>query len=280
MWSRAILKSKAKSVLSKTYWISFLICLLSAIINGKIGPEFRFNGFRIGLFNADSNVFNHGIFSNAMTDKFTSYFNNISQSPESLRLFLSTYWFLLLLAIAAGLVINVLVVAPILVGKVKFFLENRKGNCEFTNLFYCFKNGQYMNIVKSIAWRYLFTFAWTLLFIIPGIIKSYAYSMVPYILADNPNIGYDRALKLSMDMTEGYKFEIFVLQLSFYGWYLLGSLCFNVGVFLVHPYYEATMAELYGALRKNAIEKGICHPDELNLAQEDYIADDQAQISY
>lgn len=65
------------------------------------------------------------------------------------------------------------------------------------------------------AWMYLFTALWSLLLIVPRIIKAISYIMMPFILADNPQIGYDRALKLSMAMTKGHKGAIFVLALSF-----------------------------------------------------------------
>ncbi len=132
-----------------------------------------------------------------------------------------------------------------------------------------------MNIVKEMAWRHLFTFLWMLLFIIPGTVKAYAYSMTPYILADNPNVEYGRALKLSIEMTNGHKADIFVLQLSFTGWYLLGIICCGIGVLFVNPYYEAAMAEMYDKLRKNAVAKGFCKPNELNLGEADYIANSQ-----
>jgi uncharacterized membrane protein len=89
--------------------------------------------------------------------------------------------------------------------------------------------------------------------------------MVPYILADNPNIGHKRALELSEQMTYGHKLNIFVLELSFLGWYLLGLLACCIGIIFVHPYLNATMAELYLVLRQQAIEKNLCTCEELML---------------
>ena len=94
---------------------------------------------------------------------------------------------------------------------------------------------------------------------------AYAYRMVPYILADNPNIGYRRAVQLSTQMTQGHKFHIFVLDLSFLGWIILGILAFFVGVLFVLPYINAANAELYLVLRSTAIKSGICSEEELNL---------------
>lgn len=89
--------------------------------------------------------------------------------------------------------------------------------------------------------------------------------MVPYILADNPNIGVKKAIALSNEMTLGHKFDMFVLDLSFIGWYLLGALAFGIGVFFVLPYENATDAELYLVLRKNALETNLCSSEDLLL---------------
>ncbi len=100
---------------------------------------------------------------------------------------------------------------------------------------------------------------------LPGIYKSYQYFMVPYILSDNPHIPGYRARTISRMMTDGEKLNIFLLDLSFLGWYLLGTLCLGVGVFFVNPYYEATKAELYIYLRDRAIQTGQVSPEELGL---------------
>jgi uncharacterized membrane protein len=92
---------------------------------------------------------------------------------------------------------------------------------------------------------------------LPYINRLYAYRLTSWILADNPRIGALRALRLSRQMTKGRKFDLFVLDLSFIGWYLLGALVFLVGILFVRPYYTATMAEAYAVLRKNAVEQGL-----------------------
>lgn len=113
----------------------------------------------------------------------------------------------------------------------------------------------------------VYIFLWSLLLIIPGIIKAYAYRMVPYILADNPNIGVNEAITLSNEMTRGHKFDMFVLDLSFIGWYILGSIALGIGVLFVMPYENATNAELYLVLRKEALRNGWCRYEDLLLTQ-------------
>ena len=94
----------------------------------------------------------------------------------------------------------------------------------------------------------IFRFLWGLLFIIPGIIKSYAYSMAYYIKADHPNYDWRQCIQESCDMMRGHKWELFVLDLSFIGWYIVGSLCLGVGVLWVAPYHMEARAVFYDQL--------------------------------
>jgi uncharacterized membrane protein len=91
--------------------------------------------------------------------------------------------------------------------------------------------------------------------------------MVPYILADNPNIGVREASTLSNEMIKVHKFDMFVLALSFIGWYFLGSFALGVGVLFVMPYENATNAELYSVLRKDALKNNLCTYEDLLLIQ-------------
>lgn len=91
----------------------------------------------------------------------------------------------------------------------------------------------------------LFVFLWTLLLIIPGIIKGFAYAMVPYILVDKPELSANEAIELSMKMMKGHKFDYFWLCLSFLGWILLGLLTLGIGYFWLIPYMYTTYAAFY-----------------------------------
>lgn len=104
-----------------------------------------------------------------------------------------------------------------------------------------------------------------LLLAIPYLIKAFSYKMTPWILADNPQIGFRRALKLSIDLTRGYKWQIFVLDLSFIGWYILGFLACCIGTVFVAPYYLATQAELYANLRQAGVASNLCSMEELGF---------------
>ena len=97
----------------------------------------------------------------------------------------------------------------------------------------------------------LFTYLWSLLFVIPGIIKGYEYRMIPYILAENPGIDYREAFAASKQMMDGNKWKAFVLDLSFFGWNFLSIFtCGILAIFYVMPYIYMTNAELYVALKE------------------------------
>ena len=100
----------------------------------------------------------------------------------------------------------------------------------------------------------VFTFLWTLLFIIPGIIKSYSYSMSGFIMTENPEISSKEAMEVSMKMMSGNKWRLFCLQLSFIGWYILGAMACGIGIFFVQPYVNAAIAGFYDDVSRNPIE--------------------------
>ena len=95
----------------------------------------------------------------------------------------------------------------------------------------------------------LFTFLWSLLFVIPGIVKSIAYSMSMYILAENKGKSARECIKESIAMTNGHKGELFVLSLSFIGWMLLGSVTFGIAYIWVLPYMQTTFVNAYNSLK-------------------------------
>lgn len=103
----------------------------------------------------------------------------------------------------------------------------------------------WLNILIS-----FFTALWSMLFVIPGIVKSYAYSMAYYVLADNPELTAREALAKSKEMMKGHKWELFVLQLSFFWWYLLSGITFGLAAIYVTPYISATTANFYNSIKE------------------------------
>ncbi|KNZ42544.1 DUF975 family protein [Acetobacterium bakii] len=153
---------------------------------------------------------------------------------------------------------------PILVGLNYFSLCIYRGENPTVETMFSTGFSNYGRKLGGMLWMYLFIYLWTLLFIVPGIIKSLAYSMTPYILADHPNVTAKEALKISMRMTEGYKGDIFVMILSFIGWSLLSGITFGiVGIFYSNPYLYISLAGLYEELKDNALATGTVHASEL-----------------
>ncbi len=97
--------------------------------------------------------------------------------------------------------------------------------------------------------RGLYVFLWSLLFIIPGIVKGYSYALTPYILTDHPDMTANEAITRSRLMMDGHKGELFVLELTFIGWSILAGLCWNLGYLAYNPYLAAAKAAFYRQLQ-------------------------------
>ena len=95
----------------------------------------------------------------------------------------------------------------------------------------------------------IFKALWSLLFVIPGIVKSYAYSMAFYIKADHPEYDWQQCINASKAITKGHKGELFILDLSFIGWYFVGALCLGIGTLWVVPYHNAAKAQFYETIK-------------------------------
>ena len=119
----------------------------------------------------------------------------------------------------------------------------------------------------SILLMELMIFGWSLLLIVPGIIKSYEYAMTSYILADCPDVKTVDAITLSRKMMKGHKWEYFVFQLSFIGWHLLSAIVFGLlDIFYTTPYQYTSQAGYYAELKRLVIEQGIVSADEFTGA--------------
>ena len=247
MWSRGVLKDRAKAVLRGSYWKAFLVSLVIAIFAGQDNQSFSSNW------------------------NFRNSYNSQQGSNSFIKQSIGTFPFVGVIIKYTIIVIIILLVLRLFLGYAfevggrRYFVQSAQNDVNVNYLAYGFSKDKYLDIIKTMLWRALLNFLWYLLLIIPGIVKSYAYRMVPYILADNPNIGYKRAVELSNEMTQGQKLDMWVLDLSFIGWYILGSILFLVGVLFVMPYENATKAELYLELRQDALNTNICSYEELGL---------------
>lgn len=243
MWTRALLKQNAKDVLSQTYWRVLLVCAVGLLLTGELDVSF---GQTVSDPASGLSIEASGLL-----------FGSLLGLLVSLGVLIG---FLLLVLLAAGW--GIFFCAVLDVGWKRYMIRNRGGSPGFTTLFSAF-DSHYWNVVSGQFYVTLRVFLFSLLLVIPGIVKGYEYSLVPYLLAENPELPPRRAAELSSLATSGEKWKLFLLDLSFIGWRLLGTLLFGVGIVFVEPYYQATWAELYAALRAKAIAAGYTSEAEL-----------------
>jgi len=172
----------------------------------------------------------------------------------------SNNWFMLLVAYllfslivsaaSSFVVLGILVYGPLMFGMATITLSLIRGKdrVELNDMFNGFSEDFSGNIILGFLTQ-LFVFLWALLFVIPGIVKSYSYAMAFYIKHDDPSLNAQACIDRSRDMMDGYKMKLFLLDLSFFGWYLLGSLACGFGALFVVPYHEMARANFYESLK-------------------------------
>ncbi|MDO4276140.1 MAG: DUF975 family protein [Eubacteriales bacterium] len=255
-WDRQELKWRAKDSVRRNYWAAVIVSLILVILASSASDASR------GAFDRATGDYNYQVdgfrVGSEITNQIGGMWRNISASPWT--------WFIALFGI--GILIVVLFLAlffqffvgnVLIVGGKAFYIENLYSAPGVGKILAPFRSGHYWNVVKVMFVRQLFIFLWSLLFVIPGIIKAYEYYMVPYLLAEYPDMPREEAFARSKEMMYGEKWNAFVLSLSFIPWWILSSITFNiVGVFYVNPYVDATYAELYDTLAGNMNKNGNC----------------------
>lgn len=278
MWTRKELKEKGKLSFKRNYWKAVLVSLLLVfMVRGAV--NFGFGG-RGGSNESDANA----VTTQAEQSETVGQDQDIIEIPEivlnpsdiigsddldSIPVGFTDFLIELrntiggigILALVVGgillfIVLFIVIAAihaflfnPLEAGTARFFVRNLNDKAEIRELAYCYDHG-YLNVVKTVFLRDLYIVLWGLLLIIPGIIKSYEYRMVNYILAENPEMNTKEVFAMSRDMMRGNKWKAFVLDLSFLGWHLLSLLTIGLaGIFYVFPYRNMTNAALYEFLR-------------------------------
>ena len=143
-------------------------------------------------------------------------------------------------------------VTPVLiVGVLCAFLNSVRSGEEvkISDLFNGFKNNYGKNL-KTMWLMIIYTYLWSLLFFIPGVVKLYSYAMTPYLLQDEPELGANATIEKSMKMMSGNKMKLLKLDFSFIGWIFLSMLTLNIGLLWVTPYMYTARAEFYEDLKK------------------------------
>ena len=168
-------------------------------------------------------------------------------------------------AISAGL-LGVIVNCLLEVAVAGFFLAGWRGSPRTVNeMFVTLFDDTFLRKLGGMLWMMLKVFLWSLLFVIPGIIKALSYAMTPYILHQYPNVPAMEACNISEKMMKGHKTDLFITELSFLGWILLSGLTLGILYILyVGPYMEMTMAGIYDELQRLALESNIVTEAELN----------------
>ena len=261
MWTRSELKTQARVALTGRYWTAFLICLIVIGIESAAATMTSFvpmAPFAVSLLLlpalavGEFRWFSRGREAAAVPDigQIFSLFKAECWG-KTIGAILWMYLFLFLWSLPAA--IPLLILFPTLMFSI---ITGTGYSFELPAVFSDNRLGIMLILVFVLA---------TLLLSLPVCIKFYSYRLTPWILADNPKIGYQRALKLSMDLTRNHKWDMFVLDLSFLGWFLLGIIACGVGLLFVLPYYKATYAELYARLRKLGVDGGLCSMEELGF---------------
>ena len=276
MWNRKELKEKAKQVVKKNYWTAIVVCFLIALLTGEFGTTI------IGIWNGNESIDPYYIihyettgennFENKVKETlndtqikiFQTIEANINSAMKSQK-YIFKIWDAItsfnLNAVSLGIILcigaaiafgfTIFIADPLIVGEKKYFIKARKEpNAKVGIIIEVFKKENWFNIVVTMFLRNIYTALWYLT-IIGGIIKTYEYRMIPYILADNPEIKRKEAFKLSKQMMKGNKWKTFILDLSFFGWNFLSVLTFGIlSILYVNPYNSATLTELYCTLKE------------------------------
>ncbi len=166
---------------------------------------------------------------------------------------------LLIISVASGIIgvipvvgaIAMLIIGgPIMYATNYMFLkQTRDGQkMELADIIIGFKNDISQNILLYIMMT-IFIALWSLLFAIPGIVKTYSYSMAYFIKIDNPTYTWRQCINESRKMMDGHKAELFIQDLSFIGWIIIGALCLGVGTLWVAVYMQASRSQFYESIR-------------------------------
>lgn len=305
MWKRKELKAKARQVVKKNYWTAIVVCFLIALLTGEFGssivgiwqsddsmdPNYLINNESIIVtdqLNKDKwqemkdidtkrdekrqtlNEIQLKILEaieanlNSIT-KSHKYIFKIWDAAESFNLNQAGLGIGISLTAIIAFAFTIIIADPLIVAGRRYFLKARKkSNTKIGIIGEIFKRGNWLNVAVIMLLRNIYNGLWYLT-IIGGIIKTYEYRMIPYILAENPKTKRKEAFKLSKQMMKGNKWRTFVLDLSFIGWNIVSVFTFGLlNILYVNPYKAFTLVELYVVLRNQAISDKYEYYENLN----------------
>lgn len=256
MWTRKELKQRARAAIRRRYWLCVVAALLLAIFVEQAGDASRHEEERSGYTTASEYAGETVDDISGLMGQIPGYemVGKLAESKYSVfGIFPSLRSAVLALQFSLGallVLLNIFVASALEVGIRRFFVRNAEGHAGFSLIFSGFTGGNYFHILVTLLIRNIKLLLWTFLLVVPGIIKSYEYMMVPYLMGEYPEMSRGELFRRSREMMDGNKFDAFVLDLSFIGWGLLSIITGGlVGVFWTNPYQAATAAELYRTLR-------------------------------
>lgn len=279
MWTRKELKAWAKEALQRNYWKIVLVAFLSLLFCGGLSAG---TGWSKGAASDDSNTeiaaedtditdeaaaagtADGSDAADVMEEQDDSVLIGVQETddaddmedsqysvivPEKARMVGVVLFILIaLVALVFLYVLQVLLVFPFHVGVCRFMTKSVDDRANVKEIAYGFDHS-YKNVIKTMFHYDIRVALWYLLFIIPGIYKQYQYRLVPYILAEHPDMPYREVLKRSAALMCGHKWKAFLLDLSFIPWHILGLItCGIVEIFYTAPYQALTSAALYRRL--------------------------------
>ena len=290
MWKRKKLKDEAKKVVRNNYWTAIVVCFLLALLTSEfttstIGIWQGKDSMDPNYIVRQENIVQNNEMAEEKLDeikenekKLEEKKNLLSQAELAIlkivevninnviksEKYIFRVWdaielfgiretglgvgFILIAIIAITYI--VLLAEPLRVAGRRYFLKAREEeNTRMGEMKEIFKRGNWKNVTKIMFIKNIYNILWYLT-IIGGIIKTYEYRMIPYILAENPTIERKEAFRLSKEMMRHNKWRAFVLDLSFISWNILSLITFGLlNILYVNPYKAATVTELYVTLK-------------------------------
>ena len=265
MWTRKSVKQKGKKAFLGNYWKCVLVAIILSI---AIGAGSYGAGSGSSLSSTFTNIISHTEDDDRNVDRTVEYTDDdgtshkvtfdvdladpVSVDQEDVNIligFLVVGAVAYIVIMAFALAFKYFLMIPFDYGCRKFFRKNLDEPAKLSNIVYVF-DSHYKNIVKTAFLTDLFIWLWSLLFIVPGIIKSYSYRLVPYIMSENPEMNFRDAQAESARLMKGNKWKSFVLDLSFIGWDILTLMTWGfLEIFFVGPYKASTDAALYESIK-------------------------------
>ena len=256
-WTRAELKIRAKAAVKMYYWKMVLVALILSMIGGGASG--------VGSRSASDNSAGSGA---------SSMFEGINMQVAMIAVII------VLVVVVISLALSVFVFNVLEVGCRGFFSRSMTEDPELGLIADGFTQN-YWNCVKTQFLKSLFIGLWSLLFVIPGVIKAYEYRMVPYLLAEHPEMSSGEIFARSKEMMQGNKWDTFVLDISFVGWVLLSGITLGIlYIFWVGPYIAATDAALYHRISGKDTYGNGGYGNYAGYDQNGYTQNGQAQNGY